>query len=336
MLRRGPLLPWLLWPAFPAIAAAQAAGTLDVLVQCPSLGTERRAAVEARARTDLLSRGRAVGQLTLTCGQGAAQAEWVSAPGLPPVTSSVAVPDDSHIEDRLLELVARVIELDAAAREEDGASVATFSDSTAPGSAHADALKPGPIPTSTMSSSVLGPAPRESAPRRSGVRWSSSAGGYVEPWFGAAVLAGPRAGLGVVFDPYWLGVASVFGTALSHQSAIAPVVFEPTVEVAIRPIAEFLLATGAGTSWIRLTSSSALKPSSAARWRATAFARAGLLFPTGQSSGLAFAASIQCFDRALEVQANGEPLWSAPACAPRFVVSYESRLPTPNARRRTR
>lgn len=324
MPRPGLLLPWLLWPAYPAIAKAQAAGTLDVLVQCPGLGTERRAAVEARARTDLLSRGRAVGQLKLTCGHGAAQAEWVSAPRLPPALASVALLDDTDIEDRLLELVARVLEVDAAAVGEDGASVATFSDSTARGSTHADAPEPGPTRTST---SIVDPAPRGSTPPRTSVQWSSSAGGYVEPWFGAAVLAGPRAGLGVVVDPYWLGVASVFGTALSHQSAIAPMVFEPTVEVAIRPIAELLLATGAGASWLRLTSSTGLEPPSAARWRATAFARAGLLFPTGRSAGLAFAASIQCFDRALEIQANGEPLWSAPTCAPRFVVSYESRLP---------
>jgi hypothetical protein len=328
MLRRGWLLPGLSWLAASATATAQPARSLDVRVRCSGLATEQRAAIEARARTDLLSRGHAVGLLELTCGPGEAQAQWLPAPGAPPATSSIPLPNEAQVEERLLELVARVLEVDAGAAAQGSTAVATFSD--------ADASPPRPSPASTSAPPAPGPTERRPAPSLRHPQWSSSAGGYLEPWFGAAVLAGPRAGLGVLVDRYWLGVTGAFGAALSHRGAIAPIVAEPTVEVAIRPVAELVLATGAGASWLRLTSSTALAPSSAARWRATAFARAGLLFPTGPSSGLAFAASLQCFDRALEVHADGKSQWSAPACAPRFVVSYESRLPTPYSARPTR
>ena len=67
-----------LWPRL-----AHAQPSVAVLVECPGLDSELRAAVEARARADLLVKRLQPGRLLIMCSADQATAEWRPEAGTP-------------------------------------------------------------------------------------------------------------------------------------------------------------------------------------------------------------------------------------------------------------
>jgi hypothetical protein len=83
----------------PAIAAE---GGVSVRVDCPALGEEQRAALESRAKTELLVR-RESGSLAVTCGAGAVDVRWQPETGAARERQIAFAPDASATQDQVLE-----------------------------------------------------------------------------------------------------------------------------------------------------------------------------------------------------------------------------------------
>ncbi len=167
-------------------AEAQEGST--IVVDCPTFDAESRAAIEARARADLLVRN-VPGTFVVVCADGEGRLSWHPLAGVP-VTATVSLdPDLSVNADRILEgleaLVAAGVAPATQVQPSDAAAPAPL-----PAAQAIDAAPPAPPP------SVAPPRDEPASSRETGhggfggVRLGGGMGG--ELWSGTAAL-GPRA-----------------------------------------------------------------------------------------------------------------------------------------------
>jgi hypothetical protein len=192
----GPRAAWrraVVAAAVVALAPSAAADGTVVAVDCLVLTPELRAALESRAKADLLSRGEA-GTFVVVCGNDLATLTWHSLRGGSAATTVPLGADTHALVDRLL------AELDPLTRPAPDASVSPALLAGAPSSAPA---APGPAPPATPVPEPAAPPPPSAVvtptPETDGLGWAASVGAFAELWSpGVFGVLGPRARAAVV------------------------------------------------------------------------------------------------------------------------------------------
>jgi hypothetical protein len=224
-----------------ATAGGAEAGRPSLRVECPALGDEARAVLEARAQAELVSERLPDGEVTVTCEATSASVAWVPRGGPRRVRTLELAGDGASIDDRIL------VALHALLFEETG-----------------------PPPVDEPDVREAAPAQEGSPARRFPI--AGVAGGDTELWHGGVSVAlGAYTGLlvspwnrwtfVVVVAPQW-GLGNASGTSAWGLRAVARVDYEvvPHVELGLGVSGRSLWvgATGAAQSQLEGTTAGAI------------------------------------------------------------------------------
>jgi len=191
-------------------AHAEPAGTVVVAIDCPALMPESRAALEARARAELIAR-RESGTLVVQCGSGVSHVTWDPSTGVVEATLPMAADAGAFADDVLGALEGLLTSGDAAVAHEAPTvpvAPAAPAEPTRVPDAPRRAPAVAPPEPGTPPSSVARARHSEATPRRAAIAVAAGLELWSSPVFGAA---GPEA----------RGVLSVVpGVALSAGGAL--------------------------------------------------------------------------------------------------------------------
>jgi hypothetical protein len=230
----------------------QAEPALEVVVDCPPLDAERRAAVEARVRADLLVKRLAQGRLTITCGTDQATVQWRTG-AEPPATETAALADSSELVDQLLALA-----LQATSRPSQPPRPAAAEPGSAPQPepvARAEPAQPAVQRLSPPAPAAGHFSPSATRPLSRITRLSLSAGASAEAWSGDLAGAfGPRLGLGVSWEERaGLELVGAVQWAPQQSEGVSATQLEVAVESRLRVYGRWWLSGAVGVSDLRVS-----------------------------------------------------------------------------------
>jgi hypothetical protein len=331
--------------AFPALLGpdlAVAAEAVQLEVACAELTSEERAAVEARARTELIARSIDAGRLTLHCEATSVSAAYSPSAGEATELRELLSPEPKARVDQLVALVGQLLE---------GTPGPALGDGPPPPSASLPADEAAPEPGVPAQN-----APLEAAPARSATRTTESAPARpltpsttqprasephraAEPSVAPHDASGTAQLFGATFDPWWseiAGTAGAFvgavvplaerlgaratatvgwGTSRADDIAVRHLLVEGALEAELSPWV--LGAFGGGVSALTFDSDTLVSRDSTTSFSPVAHL-AVRLAPGGRSAWLTLGPVARYYFRAREAAVAGDPVLQAPRASVAF------------------
>jgi hypothetical protein len=168
-----------------------------VAIDCAALATEHRAALESRAKAELLVRSQS-GTLVVACRGGTAELTWHSLRGGSSVARVALDGDDRATVDRVLAALDPLLDVPAPGATQSAGSVVPV---VAPEIPPEDANAPTPVDAPTPPARATPPrseARTAAVPAEEAPLWAASAGAFAELWSANVIgVIGPRAHAGV-------------------------------------------------------------------------------------------------------------------------------------------